>query len=168
MIPILRTERLTLRPLRNADVPALVHHLAEWSVMRWLSAPPWPYTLKDAHWFVDQNNPDHWAIESNGKLAGVIALDPALGYWLAKDLHGNGLMSEAVESVLDHRFAASSDPVVSGHKLDNNASRAVLLKHGFTDTHVEPLLSRPLGREVQVQRMELSANNWHSLRTAAQ
>lgn len=168
MIPILRTERLTLRPLRSSDAPALVRHLAEWSVMRWLSAPPWPFTLADANDFVARDHKAHWAIDDGTGLVGSIANGNGLGYWLAKDRHGKGLMSEAVSAVLSHHFNQSDAPVISGHMPGNDTSRRLLLKHGFEDTHVEPLLSRPLGRETDIQRMELSANNWHSLRTAAQ
>jgi RimJ/RimL family protein N-acetyltransferase len=168
MTPIIRTERLTLRPLLKADVPALVRHLADWSVMRWLSAPPWPYTKSDAEWFVGQRFANHWAIDDGTGLIGAISRGDDLGYWLAKDRHGKGLMSEAVSVVLSHHFNQSDAPVISGHMPSNDTSRRLLLKHGFEDTHVEPLLSRPLGRETDIQRMELSANNWHSLRTAAQ
>ena len=168
MIPILRTERLTLRPLRSDDAPALVRHLADWSVMRWLSAPPWPFTKTDAQDFIARDHKAHWAIDDGNGLVGSIANDNGLGFWLAKDKHGKGLMSEAVSAVLHHHFSYVSAAVISGHMPGNYASRTVLLKHGFTDTHVEPLLSRPLGREADIQRMELTANHWHSLRTAAQ
>ena len=168
MKPILRTERLTLRPLRSADAPALVRHLAEWSVMRWLSAPPWPFTMADAQDFIARDHKAHWAIDDGTGLIGSIANGNRLGFWLAKDKHGKGYMSEAVTAVLSLHFDQSDAPVVSGHMPQNAASRAVLLKHGFKDTHIERLLSRPLGREADIQRMELTANHWHSLRTAAQ
>ncbi len=122
MTPLIRTERLTLRPLRSTDAAALVHHLADWSVMRWLSAPPWPYTLTDAEDFIP-------------RVSGA----QDLGYWLAKEKHGNGLMSEAVTAVLLDHFSVSTQPVISGHMPGNEASRSVLLKHGFADTHVEQL-----------------------------
>lgn len=168
MMPILRTERLTLRPLRSADGPALVRHLAEWSVMRWLSAPPWPFTMADAQDFIARDHKAHWAIDDGTGLVGSIANGNGLGFWLAKDKHGKGYMSEAVTAVLSLHFDQSDALVVSGHMPQNATSRAVLLKHGFKDTQIEPLLSRPLGREADIQRMELTANHWHSLRTAAQ
>lgn len=168
MTPYLRTDRLTLRPMLNSDAPALVRHLADWSVMRWLSAPPWPYMLKDAEDFIGRRDNAHWAIDDGTGLIGTISGGANLGYWLAADQHGKGLMSEAVTAVLSDHFAQSGDTVGSGHMPGNHASRAVLLKHGFTDTRVEPMLSRPLGRETAMQRMELTANHWHSLRTAAQ
>lgn len=168
MTPIIRTERLTLRPLLKADVPAQVRCLAEWSVMRWLSAPPWPYTASDAEEFISGVEGSNWAIDDGTGLIGTISGGADLGYWLAKHKHGAGLMTEAVCAVVSDHFSESSETIISGHMPGNDASRAVLLKHGFVDTHVELLLSRPLGRETDIQRMELTAERWHSLRTATQ
>ncbi len=168
MTPFIRTERLTLRPLRSADAACSVHHLADWSVMRWLSAPPWPYTVADAEEFISRVEGAHWAIDDGSGLIGTISGATDLGYWLAKHKQGKGLMTEAVDAVVNDHFAVSRDTIISGHMPGNYASRAVLLKHGFVDTHFELLLSRPLGRETNIQRMELTAERWHSLRTAAQ
>jgi hypothetical protein len=30
---------------------------ADWEVIRWLDAPPWPYALKDAEDFIRAQNP---------------------------------------------------------------------------------------------------------------
>jgi RimJ/RimL family protein N-acetyltransferase len=169
MTPIIKTDRLILRPLRESDAPALVQHLSDWSVMRWLSAPPWPYTLSDAEDFTTRDHKAHWAIDDGNGLIGSIGCGNAnLGYWLAKPEHSKGYMTEVVAAVLKDHFAANNTPVRSGHMPGNDASRAVLLKHGFVDTHVEPLLSRSLARETDIQRMELTYDRWHSLRTSAQ
>ena len=168
MTPTLATNRLTLRPLAASDAQALTKHLANWDVIKWLSAPPWPYTLEDAKWFIAQNDPEHWAIEIGAELSGVISFHPDLGYWLAKEHHGKGLMSEAVAAVLDWRFSQSDETIVSGHFLGNEASQAILRKFGFKDTHIETQLSRPLGEDVEIQRMELTNERWHNLRTKAQ
>lgn len=163
MTPILTTERLTLRPLRRSDAPALVKHLAVWPVMRWLSSPPWPYTLNDAEDFAGRREDAHWAIDDGTGLIGTISGRRDLGFWLASDRQGKGLMSEAVTAVLTLHYSRSDESVISGHMPGNDASRAVLLKHGFSDTHVEPLLSRPLGRTTDIQRMELTATRWQQL-----
>ena len=168
MTPTLATDRLMLRPLAETDAPALTDHLGNWEVMKWLSAPPWPYTLADAEWFIAQNYPEHWAIEIDGEFCGLISFHPDFGYWLAKEHHGKGFMSEAAAIVLDWRFSQSDETVVSGHFLGNEASRAILRKFGFEDTYVEDQLSRPLGQEVEIQRMELTSDRWHSLRNSKQ
>jgi RimJ/RimL family protein N-acetyltransferase len=50
--PIIRTSRLLLRPLAPADAEPLFALFADWEVVRWLSMPPWPYTLDDAKSFI--------------------------------------------------------------------------------------------------------------------
>ena len=168
MTPALRTDRLILRPLVASDAPELTAHLANWDVTKWLSAPPWPYTIDDAKRSIAPDYPEHSAIEMGANLCGVISFHPDLGYWLAKAHHGKGLMSEAVSTVLEWRFSRSDETVVSGHFQGNDASRAVLRKFGFIDTHVETQFARPLGRDVEIQRMELTADRWHSLRNTKQ
>ena len=162
-IPQIKTSRLELRPIRMDDAPAITNHLSKWSVMQWLSAPPWPYESKDAEWFVTQDYPTHWAIEAGNGLIGVIAFDPTLGYWLAAEEQGQGYMSEAVNAVLAWHFDQSDSPVISSHMPQNSASRRVLLKHGFTDTKLEKIFSRTHGRETDIQRMELTADRWQQL-----
>ncbi len=46
------TERLTMRPLRLDDAAQIYALFANWDVVRYLSAPPWPYSIDDAHAFV--------------------------------------------------------------------------------------------------------------------
>jgi RimJ/RimL family protein N-acetyltransferase len=61
---------------------------------------------------------------------------PEIGFLLAHDLHGRGLMREALEAVIAHLFAthpitrltAESDP-------RNVASIALLQRLGFRETH---------------------------------
>jgi RimJ/RimL family protein N-acetyltransferase len=48
----IRTERLLLRPLRPEDAEPIFDLFANWEVVRWLSTPPWPYTLDDARTFI--------------------------------------------------------------------------------------------------------------------
>ncbi len=49
----LETERLLLRPLGSADAPALMHHLTDHAVSRWLARVPYPYGIADANAFVE-------------------------------------------------------------------------------------------------------------------
>src|ERR1043165_10255969 len=49
---IIGTGRLILRPLRESDAAAIFALFNDWNVMRWLSAPPWPYTRADAENYV--------------------------------------------------------------------------------------------------------------------
>ena len=148
--PTLITPRLTLRALRKSDAPDIARKMAPWGVIKWLSAPPHPYRLVDAHWFIEnQGDGVNWAIATNDAFLGVIRM-PALGFWL----------TEAARTVLKWHFGQSSDTVLTGHMIGNHASRAVLLKLGFADTHIAKEFAEPLGDEVQMQRMALTATAW--------
>src|SRR5688572_11784793 len=95
----IRAERLLLRPLRASDTDTLFALFANWEVVRWLSTPPWPYTLDDAEGFVaaqmgvDTARSLYCAIALDDALIGAIdarsirpagapARSPILGYWL--------------------------------------------------------------------------------------
>jgi RimJ/RimL family protein N-acetyltransferase len=115
----LHTRRLHLRPPRESDADRLYALFNNWEVMRWLSSPPWPYTLDDARAFVrSRKNGDGGAmggaITLDGELIGIadLIVKPAstvqrergysLGYWLGEPYWGNGLMTEAVRALLTH------------------------------------------------------------------
>ncbi|RYH03103.1 N-acetyltransferase [Salipiger sp. IMCC34102] len=87
----------------------------------------------------------------------AISIKPDMGYWLARSEHGKGYMTEAARAVVAEHFRVTQAPLVSGHYPGNAASRAVLLKLGFTDTHVETQAQVSTGRDVDVQRMVLTA-----------
>jgi len=85
----LHTERLTLRDLTEADIPALVEGLGEFTVSGWLTVVPFPYSEDDARAFIERMAADPgydgWGIEDRtGALAGVIGIADTLGDWLAR------------------------------------------------------------------------------------
>jgi RimJ/RimL family protein N-acetyltransferase len=97
----IRTDRLLMRPLNLDDAEAIRSQIADWEVMRWLSQPPWPYTLHDAVDFIRSCTPPDLtktalAITREGALIGVIDVrvnrallpqrgpGPNLGYWLGR------------------------------------------------------------------------------------
>ena len=165
LIPvILRTARLTLRPLTPQDDAAIVAALADWDVVRWLTAVLWPYTRGDAAHYrtviaADPGHP-HWAIDAGDGLVGVISVTPDLGYWLAPAHHAKGIMTEAACAVVAAAFAAGVDHLVSGHLPGNVPSRRLLQRLGFTDTHLTTAHHRASGETVPLQRMVLTAATW--------
>jgi RimJ/RimL family protein N-acetyltransferase len=163
----IRTERLLLRPLRASDAEPICSQIADWEVMRWLSQPPWPYTLKDAVEFI-QSRPakdlvtTSFAITREDALVGIIDLrlnpagraqrgpGPNVGFWLARSHWGNGYMTEAARGLLAYAFAAGvgvGDTIYSGAFADNLASLRVQEKLGFARDGETMLYSRPRGRE---------------------
>jgi RimJ/RimL family protein N-acetyltransferase len=161
----IRTARLVLRALHPADAEAIRYQVADWEVMRWLSQPPWPYTLQDAVDFIRSCSPDDptttaFAITGEGALIGVIDMrinrallpqrrpGPNLGYWLGRAHWGNGYMTEAAHGLLGCAFAAGiGDTVYSGAFADNAASLRVQEKLGFVRDGETLLYANPRGRE---------------------
>mgnify|MGYP001765438105 CR=1 FL=1 len=81
---------------------------------------------------------DDFLIEHAGRVVGKAGAWrlPEIGFMLAHDLHGRGLMREALAAVIPHLFAthrlerltAEADP-------RNSASIALLARLGFRETH---------------------------------
>src|SRR3989339_782689 len=93
-------------------------------VSRYLGVVPYPYSIKDAKWFINKCLKDakkenresyELAIElkSENKIIGVISLTKVsdfhktatLGYWLAKDYWRNGIMKEACIEIINFGFS---------------------------------------------------------------
>ena len=126
-LPVLRAERLTLRPLTEADLDVLVVTLADPSVRRWWGTVEGPDALREDL----RHDGCALAIEVDGELAGwlgvaeeatpdyrYVALDVALGAaW-----QDRGLGSEALRTVIrwlieargHHRFTI--DPAVANER----------------------------------------------------
>ena len=165
MTDAIRTERLLLRPLRASDAEAICSQLADWEVMRWLSQPPWPYTLQDAVDFIHSRPAldlatTSFAITRENAPAGIIDLrvnpagrsqrgpGPNLGFWLARSHWGSGYMTEAARGLLAYAFAGGvGDTVYSGAFTDNAASLRVQEKLGFVRDGETMLFARPRGSE---------------------
>lgn len=160
--PVLKTRRLILRPVAVDDAAAIRRGINNWDVVQWLTAPPFPYSLDDAHHFITQVIPTitSWAIDAGDGFIGTIGFAPDLGYWLDADYHGQRIMSEAAEAVVAWHFAQSEETLVSCHYLGNEPSRRVLQKQGFVDTDLEEQLQTATQENVTVQRMKLTRETW--------
>ncbi len=166
------TARLLLRPLTPANDAAIVGALADWNVVKWLTAVPWPYDLNDAAYFrtviaADPNHP-HWGIDNGTGLIGVISVKPDLGYWLTALHHSKGIMTEAAKAVINAAFKAGLQQITSGHIPGNAPSSAILQKLGFHDTKIVSRHHRPSSKNIVVQRMILTHATHDRLRNAAQ
>ena len=145
----IKTRRLLLRPWRMEDAA---------SVFRFANNPkiaenlrdvfPWPYQKKDAEEFLrgcvaaDEKRALFRAIEVDGQAVGSIALtrgedvygrSAELGYWLAEEFWGQGIMPRAVEQLCREGFARWDIVRICAEPYrGNTASRRVLEKAGFT------------------------------------
>lgn len=107
---VLRTDRLTLRELREDDVDRIVAAGSDPVTQKWVPLPR-PYAREHALDFVRTFAPSLHrdgsglvrAIEADGVLAGVIDLKGTdwrartseIGYWTVPDVRGKGVMTEA-------------------------------------------------------------------------
>ena len=112
----LRTKRLLLRPWRLSDVDDVFAYASDVDWGRYLPAPQ-PYLRRDAVEFVARAVLTSWdqeptlAMVFEDRAAGGVNLDldlrhrtAELGYSVAKDLWGLGLVPEAAKALLDWGF----------------------------------------------------------------
>jgi ribosomal-protein-alanine N-acetyltransferase len=140
-----------LSPVRDGDEAAYVEHFRDKDTTDRLVKIPYPYTDKDAEFWVrfcvdaenKNNRPNHFAIRrADGFLVGGIGLQlgavtsahrAELGYWLAKDYRGRGLASASVSEVVRFAFEKFGlRRVEATAAIHNVPSHRVLEKAGFT------------------------------------
>lgn len=139
----------TLRPWQQSDVEAVAAaadnpHIA--ANLR--NAFPSPYTLADAEWYVNdciargEERQLTRAILIEGRAAGSIGVfvrddvyekSAELGYWLAEEHWGRGIMTEAVRQICREAFDRFDILRIFAEPFaDNLGSRRVLEKADFT------------------------------------
>jgi len=135
-----------MRPPAPGDEDAITHHMSERDIVWHLGRAPYPYQLSDAEYWIQKAAKDRAA---GREYAFVITTDEEgiigstgfnravgdvweIGYWLAKDWWGQGLVTEAARGLLDWgRREHGIESFMAGHFSDNPASGKVLLKLGF-------------------------------------
>ena len=118
-IPSIRTSRLVLRPLNEADVAALYSIHSDPKAMRYWSAPIWKDEERGRTMIArdrDQNLTDHLRLgielAAPGDLIGTCTLfdindqchRAELGYMLGSFAWGHGYMREALQAFLTYAF----------------------------------------------------------------
>ena len=158
------TGRLLLRPVAEADLPAVVEGAGDLEVSRWLGRVPHPYGAGDARRFLAWSGdaPGVWAIEEGGAFRGVVSIREDLGYWLARDAWGRGLMTEAARAATRAWFEAGHGALTSSHMEGNGASRTVLIRLGFADVGPKTIPCLALGRDVPGRAMRLDRGAWEA------
>ena len=143
----IRTERLLLRPLEQADAPAIQRLAGDARVSRHTSNIPHPYPDGAAEAFIAETREKQArdevrtfaiadAVEPDA-LIGMIGLiehadSVEMGYWLGVPNWGKGLTSEAASAVVAHgRRWRPRAKIVARTFPDNIASQRVLEKAGF-------------------------------------
>jgi RimJ/RimL family protein N-acetyltransferase len=121
-LPTIATERLALRWLAEDDIPALFAVFSHPEVMRYWSSPPMK-ELGEARALLDrihgsfcQKTLFEWgvALGEDDRVIGTVTLfhmdeqnrRAEIGYALAREYWGQGLMSEALTALLEYAFSA--------------------------------------------------------------
>jgi RimJ/RimL family protein N-acetyltransferase len=163
----IETSRLRLRQPVAADAERLAGLLSESDIPRMMVAMPWPYTIADAHDFIERAATQDHRVRNNfliehpahGMVGGIgLFMEegvPELGYWIGRSYRKNGFATEAVEAALVWASTAWGKRFVrAGHFVDNAASAVVLQKAGFLYTgEVVVRASRGRAAEVPMRTM---------------
>lgn len=178
MSPTLITARLRLRPVDDADAPAIVRYLNNFAVSGNLARVPYPYLRTDVdRWLATRmSDPPPGETDFGIELgqAGYVGQigfhmngsEPELGYWLGEPFWHRGLMTEAARAVIDWFFAATPEPAIrSGVFAFNKASLAVQRKLGFTETGTSRRHCLARGEEVRHIDTVLTRGNWQGARS---
>jgi RimJ/RimL family protein N-acetyltransferase len=160
--PTLSNGDITLRALRETDIPAIVAACRDPEIPRWTSVPS-PYTVEDAKQFLAIAATEAAAGEGlalavadeHDRLVGTVGLmgvgdgKGEIGYWIAAAARGRGAAVRATVLLRDwaHATLGLHTIEVLPHR-DNAPSRRVAERAGFTDTGEIRHLSRmPRGRQ---------------------
>lgn len=146
--PVITTDRLVLRQITDDDAAELFALRSNPVAMKYLDKDP-AQSIDDALAFIQRvtdafanNDGITWAItEKNvGRLVGTIGFwrmdkphhRAEIGYMLHPDLHGLGLMQEAVTPLLDYALRELKFHTIEGQVNPNNrASIRLLERNGF-------------------------------------
>lgn len=159
----IQTERLRLRPVQAQDEAAVVAALDDFAVAKWLAVVPFPYTVADFQVFLTgiAVPGDVWLIEDAQGFAGIISLQPELGYWLGARAQGLGYMTEAARAILATAFAGDAAlTVLSGYFVGNGPSSNVLTKLGFVETGRDTRANRAQAAMLPHVALQLSRHDF--------
>ena len=142
-MPIIKSKRFVLRPLRKGDEKSLVENINDKDIYRYTLRIPHPYTMKHAkQWINSVKKKDktkiNLAIVVNGEVVGGIGLNDIqkhkaeIGYWLGKKYWNKGVMTKAVKLVTDFGFRNLKLKRIYAHiRPENKASIIVLERNRF-------------------------------------
>lgn len=144
--PVIRADRLILRPLAAMDVTLLGLYAADRRVAEGTRSIPHPLPRGAAQAFIDaalapDRDEDVWAIDGTAQgsasLLGVVSLkaldrsQSQIGYWIAPAFWHGGIASSAVKALLEANPHANT--TVFAEVFQDNPVSARLLTHAGFD-----------------------------------
>jgi RimJ/RimL family protein N-acetyltransferase len=167
---LIETPRLVLKPVSDADVPALVPAIGNYDVVRWLGRVPYPYRAADGAAFVAANRDRAgrvWFVHDESGLVGGISVDGELGYWFRREVWGRGYAVEAAFAAIEAHFGdRRAGHLPSGHLPGNERSRRVLEKLGFRPNGTRLVAARALAQQIESAAYQLTRTDWVARRDA--
>ncbi len=154
-LPTFITERLILREVTEADAPSYEKNFVDYEVISQLTAAvPWPYPEGGVLDYLRTQIFPHqgkdrwvWAIflkENPEEAIGCIDLwreakPENRGFWLGRKYWGRGIMTEAVEPVMDYAFnVLGFEKIILANAVGNERSRRIKEKNGAYLLRTEP------------------------------
>ena len=150
---ILKTDRLVLRPQVLADATDLFAILSDPEAMRFWNRPAISRLavveelVREQQAAMDQGLCRYWTLISNGCAIGSVdlsliqAASAELGFLVRPDHWGEGLASEAVQTVIAHAFGALGlARLAAVVQTENRAAARVLEKNGFVLIDTRPVV----------------------------
>lgn len=183
--PWLETDRLLLRPWREADAEALYRYAKDPRIGPVAGWPPHGSAAVSLEIIRTVfSAPETYAVVLRGTgepvgSAGIMFGDGThsadiaeheaeIGYWIGVPYWGQGLIPEAVERLLRRCFEdLGLEAVWCGHYDGNVQSRRVMEKCGFTFHHTERDKLSPLGDRRTEHFLRLTAGQWRLNRALA-
>jgi ribosomal-protein-alanine N-acetyltransferase len=166
-----KTDRLVLRPTRDADADRAFEIQTDWEVARMLCMASFPPDRREiGRWFADHQR--EWvageayrfAVELEARMVGVVDIDGiaeregTLGYWFERTAWGRGYAFEAAHAVTCFAFKeVGLLKLKAGHAHDNPASGRVLTKLGFISLDTVERFSCPRGENILQHRYVLTS-----------
>jgi RimJ/RimL family protein N-acetyltransferase len=143
--PVLRTERLTLRPFEDSDAPAVQRLAGAYEVALNTLSVPHPYPDGAAEqWIASQREEfakdtlHNFAAVADGELVGSIGLMmkgdaiAEIGYWIGVPYWGRGYATEAAAELVRYGFETCNlHRIYAGYYARNAASGRVMEKLGM-------------------------------------
>jgi [ribosomal protein S5]-alanine N-acetyltransferase len=138
--------QLILRPYQPSDIESLVKHANNFNISKYLTNKfPFPYEKKDGEAFIQlalSHDPlqikaivlNDEVIGSIGvhQLADIYSKSAEMGYWIAEDYWGKGIVPFAIKEMLKYGFDTFDiDRIFARTTHTNLASQQVLKKSGF-------------------------------------
>ena len=138
---------MKLRKWNETDLDSLVKYANNSNIAKWLTNGfPHPYTHEDGKaylsMFANDNPLKVFAIDVNGEAVGSIGIFPQtdiheknaeIGYWLAQEYWGQGIMTKAIEDIVKYGFQTFDVVRIFARPFSTNLkSQRVLEKAGFT------------------------------------